>query len=346
MMISANKYNPSLPPEWRFNRVLEMVDRYDSAPGRCTQRDDVYVKGLRNFILRYRHSNDQRARDALLAEDPGLFWAFQIYERKLDNLDSRAMLIEARILAGQSDEDIAAELGTIPEVAEWYEALFFNVRDRLANHDWIVEEVLYPAMNRSLQASMAREAKPKDQRQTPLAQPFHDATLKLFAYFGGPFVLDQVIAGFRRGQRAGSADEVAGYFDGHYRNEIRHRSAMAATIFEVNQDNVMELFNVHGRLMEIEKSNDSLEHKQDVMHRAVSGFLKEMKFGVGNAGATLVAGTPVEPFDKCAAELRDGELLQLAAGGRPSTIDRIETLTMPPPHNKDETHAGRESDLH
>jgi len=132
------------------------------------------VKGLRNFILRYRASDDQQARNVLFNEDPDLFWAFQLYERKLDNEDSKATLVEARILAGQSDEDIVDELSTVPEVAEWYEALFFNVRERLRNHDWVMNEVLYPALNHSLEMSMAgAEQKPKDQRQTvpTLAEP-------------------------------------------------------------------------------------------------------------------------------------------------------------------------------
>src|ERR1700677_3869694 len=146
-MILSNKYNPSLRPEWRFNRVLEMVDRPTANPGRSTTRDDIYVKSLRRFILRYRYSDDPQARNVLWHENPGLYWAFELYELKVDNLDHKAALIEARILAGQSDEDIAQELGTMPEVPEWYEALFFNVRDRLGNLDWIMDAVLYPALN-------------------------------------------------------------------------------------------------------------------------------------------------------------------------------------------------------
>ncbi len=335
---SFNTFNPFLRPDWRYNRVLEMVDRIDTMPGRCTQQDDVYVKGFWNFILRYRHSDDRRARDTLLAENPGLYWAFEIYQRKQDGHDSKATLIEARILASQSDAEIADKLATIPEVVEWYEASFFNVRDRLAKHDWIMDEVLYPAMNRSLEASIAKEQMHKDPRRTAstLANPSHDATLKFFAYFGGPFAVDQFISGFQRGQRALSANEVARYFDDQFKNQIRRRSAMAATTFELTQDNVMKIFKVHGQLMQGEKSDDSLESKQDVLHRLVDALLKEFKFGVGKAGADLVAGTPVEPFDKGAAELRDDELLEMAAGGHPSTIEGIEPLTMPPPRKKED----------
>jgi hypothetical protein len=295
-------YNPSLRPEWRFNRVLEMVDRPTANPGRSTTRDDIYVKSLRRFILRYRASDDQQARNVLFNENPGLFWAFQFYEHKQDKLDTKATLVEARLLAGQSDEDIATELCTVPEVAEWYEALFFSVRDRLGKHDWVVNEVLYPALTRSLEADAVREQnKSRDQRRTAstFTEPFREATLKFFGYFGGPFVLDFVISRFRRGRMAQSPDEVASYFDDHFKNQIHHHSATGATTFEVNQNNVMNLFNVHCRIMEIAKSNDSLDNQQDAMHRAVGGFLKEVVFVTGDAGAADVGCARASSNGQC-----------------------------------------------
>jgi hypothetical protein len=47
--------------------------------------------------------------------------------------------VEARILAGQSDEEIASLCGQAPETIRWYEAVFFQVRDRLVrSRDWIM----------------------------------------------------------------------------------------------------------------------------------------------------------------------------------------------------------------
>jgi hypothetical protein len=348
-MISSNKLNPSRRPEWRFDRVLQMVDRIIGNPRRCTKSDDLYVKGLRNFILRYRAAQDQPDQEILCLENPGLFWAFQLHEAKQDSVDGKAILVEARLLAGQSDEDIAAELGTVPEVAEWYEALFFNVRDRLDNHDWVVNEVLYPAFNRSLEATMAREeTKPTDQRRmvSTFAEPSNDATLKFFAYFGGPYVLDFVVSRFRRGRMAQSPDEVASYFGEHFKDQIYHQSAAAATTFEINCDNVTALFGVHCRIMEIAKSNDSLENQQSAIHRAVGGMLKEIVFSTGDAGAKRVKGTPIEPYDNLPAELRDSELLQVACGKRPSSVEGIEKLTLPPPHKKEEPGGASEHNLH
>jgi hypothetical protein len=47
--------------------------------------------------------------------------------------------IQALILAGQDDKMIAERCGAAPEIVDWYERTFFNVRDRLAAaRDWVV----------------------------------------------------------------------------------------------------------------------------------------------------------------------------------------------------------------
>jgi hypothetical protein len=129
------------------------------------------------------------------------------------------------------------------------------------------------------------------------AEPSNDATLKFFAYFGGPFVLDFIVSRFRRGRMAQSPDEVASYFGERFKDQIYHQSAAAVTTFETNCDNVTALFGVHCRIMEIAKSNDSQESQQSAIHRAVGGMLKEIVFSTGDAGAKRVEGTPIEPFD-------------------------------------------------
>ena len=46
--------------------------------------------------------------------------------------------IEARILAGQSDDEIAAKTGCSPETVYWFEALHFCARDRLEYPGYVV----------------------------------------------------------------------------------------------------------------------------------------------------------------------------------------------------------------
>jgi hypothetical protein len=92
-----------------------------------------------------------------------------------DGAVSRRNEIEARILAGQSDAEIAAVYGMSAAAIEWHEAAFFNVRDRLLSATWVVDRVI------------------------GVAFPAGDdgPVLKKFGYFGGPKNLEVVLAVMR-----------------------------------------------------------------------------------------------------------------------------------------------------
>lgn len=337
--LDFEKFNPFRRPDWRLERVLQMVDRLPN-PGRSTKRDDDYVKGLRNFVLRYR-AYDDTARNQLGYENPGLFWAYQIYDRREDDGRRKAIMIEARLLARQTDEEIAAELGTVPEVVHWYEKAFFNVRDRLKNHDWVVDHVLIPTWEKEF-------LDPDDETENvplkTISQPFFDCTTKFMAYFGGVFCLDFVLTGFRRGNQVSSREGVGEWMDVNYIDRIRQRSSMAAHTFEVNRYNVMQLFEIHNAIIGIERGKDAKEQVKDQMHKAIQAMLTSMNWAVGDEGIDLVKGTLVEPYDKSAVELRDDEVLLLSAGTKPGTIEGIETFKLPPPRPRG--NAGQEDQQH
>jgi hypothetical protein len=65
------------------------------------------------------------AHAILVAEPPHLRWA-----------------VEARLLAGENSESIARKCRTTVEVIDWYEKLFFSVRDSLACSSWVMCVVL------------------------------------------------------------------------------------------------------------------------------------------------------------------------------------------------------------
>jgi hypothetical protein len=345
--IDFERYNPFRRPDWRWERVLEIVDRRENGrPGRTTKRDDTYIKGLRNFILRYRNG-DEVARTQLGYENPGLLWAYQIFEARQDDAASRlAEIVEARILARQTDEQVADELHTLPQTVLWYEQLFFNVRDRLDGHDWILNHVLFPAVTRSREAALAANAEaaaPVPNPQRPVSEPFFDATIKFFAYFGGPLMLDYVLSGFQRGNLARSREEVGSWFDKHWTTRIKHRSAAASATFEVNRYSVMELFNCHASIMQIQKTQDDDAEKQSQMNKSIKAMMTNMGWAYGKDGEDTVAGTPIEPYDDGAVELRDDEVLLMHGGGKPDTIhEGLEKFTMPEPRRvgqEDRQHA-------
>jgi hypothetical protein len=338
-LINFNRFSPFRRPDWRFDRILQMTERLADSPGRSTTKDDVYVREMRNFFLRYKNAVDDRTLVALANENPGKYWAFQLHEKtRTQEIQHTVAMIEARILANQDDIEIADDLATIPEVIEWYEAIFFNVRDRLSAHDWILDKVLMPSIDRAAEASsvIVADAEEREDEVPKIAEPFFDATLRFFAYFGGKILLDQILSGFRRGQVVYNRDEINQWLDEHTKSNIRRRSAAAISTFSVTSENVMALFNLHARIIEIEKSTDDIQNKQDTMHRVVAEMLREMPWAVGDQGAATVANTVIGAHDDYAAELRDSELLVTASGHPAAGIELLPMLSLPAPRDKKE----------
>jgi hypothetical protein len=88
--------------------------------------------------------------------------------------------VEARLLAGESFQQIAGKCASNPEVVEVYHAVFFHVQDRLTAIDYIAAIVIGPRRHAGLTAGDV------------------DVILKVVAYGGGPLVLDAAVRYFRR----------------------------------------------------------------------------------------------------------------------------------------------------
>jgi hypothetical protein len=331
--IVFSKYHPFRRPDWRYERVLQMVDRFPS-PGRSTSRDDIWVKGLRNFILQYR-SGKPGARARLEYANPGLYFAWIIHEQAEEDYET-AFMIESRILADQPDEEIAKEAHTLPEAIAWYEALFFNVRDRLESHDWVLKHVLMPSVLRC-RDQFKKEQGAGDEGtgnkfiRDPLAEPFWDSSLKFMGYFGGKFIIDFMLTGYARGVKAQARDQTWKWVSNYFQGQGSRRAAMGIGHFEVNKYNVMELFQVHMRLVELQHQASKEGGAETTFEKNVEAFMSDIPWSVGMDGAKAVEGTPMAALDEGAAEMRDDELLLLSAGENIARIDEIATLTLPAP---------------
>lgn len=315
------------------------------------------VRAGRNFLSRYNNRDDSKSRRELFQENPGLYYAHEIYIKSADEPEYRAY-IEARLLSGQSREEVADILDTIPETIDWYEAIYFNILDRLRSRDWITKQILMPAIMRSYgdnwvgvqHARNDDEIDPADPtmtkiipwdryRYTPayrgsVAQPYLDGTLKLFSYFGGPLMADLMITGFQSGKPLVSPDAMGAWFDSFWTTTIRRRSHQAALTCEINRHNVMELFTLHAKIIEIERSEESQEKQRTTIETHINAFVSDLPWVFGDAGEKAVAGTPLEGFDQSDAELRDDELIQVAAGEPPKGIEHVKLLKLPPPRKK------------
>jgi hypothetical protein len=83
------------------------------------------------------------------------------------------LLVEARLLARQTSEDIARLTGVAVDIVDAYERFFFACRDRLGARDWILCQAIY-------------------KNGDGLPEPKTAVVFKSFAYFGGPRIVDAV----------------------------------------------------------------------------------------------------------------------------------------------------------
>ena len=327
------RYNMFCKPDWRYRRVLELCDRFPT-PGHCSRRDDIYVRQFRNFLLRWRSSDESR-RKLMLYENEGLYRAYQLHERMIEEPEP-ANFLQARLISGQTPEEICEMMPLTPEIIDWYSKLFFDVLERRQYRDWVTKQVITPAIMRSHRQV---NFDPEDGIDLPtgvVSRGFLDSTLKLFSYFGGPFIADLMINGMLVGKPCTSQEDVPNWLDSMWSLSAKKRSAMAVQSFDVTKYNVIELFHLHAKLVELENSIDSNEKKQSSYERQLESILRGFPFAIGNDIADQPHTARLVKFDGGASELRDAELVRVSSG-EPVDAESWESETLkelPPPRRK------------
>jgi len=311
-------FDPFMRPYWRHERGLRIVQSGGSK--RITRHDDEYIGAYRDFLVQWKKPNtDQRK---LMVDNPGLYYANSIHNRMQTDPEV-GLTIEARLLAGFSAAQIAAAYKTLPETIEWYERIFFNVQPFITHKDWIVRNVLVPASD-----SFALQTTPRQNADTeaatravqPIIVPYFDMSLKLFAYFGGPAVCDMMISGFQDRKHVHKPEELNDYLDNQFSLQIKRRSLQASTRFDVTKYNVMELFVLNSKLIEIQRSSINQDDKHTAVEKNIHAMMNDFDWRVGLDGVKAYEGTELGNLDKGKAELDPEELLFLKTGAKPNLL--------------------------
>jgi len=106
------------------------------------------------------------------------------------------------------------------------------------------------------------------------------------------------------------------------------RSSQAAMVFDVNKYNVVDLFMVHTRIMELQKTAESQEERQSIIEKHIYGMLTEIPWTVGKDAQQVFEGTAVGAADEEAAELNSEELMLISAGQRLPVLDELPSLNI------------------
>lgn len=164
--------SPFRPPDWRWRHAQGVA-----ASGRriSRNRDDPESIAAIRYLRMLPGCRTDCDRARLAAQWPAHHAAHQLAESD-GPLVWEVQAVQARLLADQTDEEIAARCGPSAEAVHWYEALFFHVRDRLRARDWVMAH----AIGGDLWHGFAGQ---------PLG-----ALWRYAAYSAGPHALDVVIA--------------------------------------------------------------------------------------------------------------------------------------------------------
>lgn len=218
--------SPVRNPSWRLQRVMEMIRHRPRAllPRRS---DDHNVRVYLRVLLELAAAGeDEDRRDAVFREYPAVCQAHLLHYSA--DVESR-QVIEARLLTSESFAEIAGRMATEPATVAYYERIFFNVRDRFQNSDWIRKVIRGPSIaGRGIKNSQSSSA-------------LRGYVLRLFAFHGGPLALDAVINGMLTTTAPQRTKDLEGWFTDALGQMVRITAAAASSTLEMNQANMMQI---------------------------------------------------------------------------------------------------------
>jgi hypothetical protein len=227
--------------------------------------------------------------------------AYKIFTSQTSGLaetfDHQKYAVEARILAGQTNHEIARQCCIIPGAIEYYERVFFNVRDRLDAKDYIIGQIITPPNNIGLQDFTL------------------ELSAKFFGYFGGPVVLEFVLNQFDTAMvRPKSSKQLDGFFDTFFQKTIRRRAAEASISVEINRWNVMQLFEIHSLLIAEARLRDRDLGNAGQYEENMRLLLNSVPWVTGRDSRKALGESPIGEYLKGSYELRAGEMAGFMTG--------------------------------
>lgn len=300
----ASQLDPFRPVDWRYRRAeyLRIKGKYK----RKLPVEDSYVLLAKKFLNLKEKAGTEYDHEKIAIKMPGLYYALEIYQRT-ESADK--YILEARILADTPIKDIVKKNGYAPEIIFWYEKIFFDVRSKLEQRDYIISRVLGPAVHRGL---MSRD---------------FDLLLKLYALIGGPLVVDALVE-----QRSGlthrpkSEKELDVFFNSDCASTIKRNAAIAARCTHINRDSIGYIMEAHQRLLDLERQSESTTDTSNLIMQNIQATLQAVPF---HTPAKRIVSVTLGEYDKMGAELRANELAVAGIGIDPNIKEELALYKFP-----------------
>ncbi len=299
MSLQHSSSNPFRPPDWRWHRARSIVDASAGNMPANRHRDGTagfqWISKAITYMREYQAAlNSETAQELLSERRPDMFWAHHIWL----NSNPLKWVIEAQILARSDDHYIGFKCNTPPQVITAYEALFFNVRDKLSHRSYILNCVIGPAIHQGL------------------SEREYNLLWKLYGYFLGPYVIDALEGKFVSPTWCNSPTAVGAAVMDDAVSTLKFKAAIAAKTVPVNQYTQIAILDAFTKFVEIERNTDSAGKAQEQILDHISAMMVTLPFNVGGrASSGLVQRdmAPIDAFDRTAIELTYEETMRLSA---------------------------------
>lgn len=326
--LDAIRLSPYRPVRWRYNRVMELIEspvRGRRLPVRNV--DDRWITKAFDFIRKWEAYGElddegeaEYRRRGLIGYNMPLYQAYEVFMRP--DGDRYKSALEGRILVGQDDETIAPKIGVSARTVKWYERMFFNVRDRLENVDYIMSNVIGPLIGAG----------------------FENATAELSAKFLGYLyrserILEFVLRGTDVTLAAPNGHQsVIPFMDSVVENNVRALAARTVQGMQANRFNAPQILELHTQLMAAHREAQGADMSRTNIEDNVAAFLGGISWVTGTSRKELLSENPLGGYLGHTVEPRAADQLAIVGGQVPEHLADIADRQLPPPRKKDKVH--------
>ena len=298
-----SKMNPFAPPNRRV-QIAKICRDYGVNPS--FRRDDKFTWELWIYLkkLEAAHEPDQRAH--LLMIHRGLSVAFQLHHGAMRHLRP---VIEAYILAGADDESIAKKLAVPTEAICWFRLAFYDI-EHLRNAPLYVVHHLIGITDGDGQCALDLHR-----------------IWKLIGYKLKSEGLDELFFDSRDNGETFKVGDVAAWFSRQTLAILESKRFVAMNTLSADDPKHVEI--LLKLLQKQRKEHESEATSSTTLERHINAMLDEIPWTCGAVAQEVYKTTEVGKWDEGAVELRDEELLLLAAGEEVPGLDKIKDLKIP-----------------
>ncbi len=293
---------PFAPPGHRYH-TARACDADGTLPS--FRRDDKLTWAIWKFLQQRETACEQEQRAQFLRDYSFLLIAFRLHHGKMKHLRP---LIEAYLLAGADDKSIAARLAVPPEAISWFRAAFYDVEHLRESPQYVLLHLIGMV---------------DDEGQTTL-DPHR--LWKLLGYTLGPDALDRLFHDPVADQRAFRTGGLAAWFSQKTKAVLQSKQLIAAS--NVNPDDQKQITMLLKLLLQEARSQRQSEEPSFNQYEEI---VEAMLQGLPWCKGPELTPEPVRTWDENeSVELRDDELLLVAAGEKPlSELQELKGFEFP-----------------